>query len=495
MADRFYKLEDEAFPSFLSKSLDSTSGRATLGNVTLGSGPGLPVAASTVAKIKPGSDDRADPVEASYLEGQEQQAESQSFLREQPMFALSFKDDLDNADDFFAAHRLSDMLVKITLDESASQNQASMLRLCSPQGGSVHSRPTQLGSDLSTGLLTFKENTDAKPLPATADEGVDSDHFSGSNSSFLANEKLMSVDSLSSDITDDDMDPENLPVDELELYFNTLVPPVMQRGRVEGQEIPVAGATDNRSNPSSTEPEPYRHQFLDDYNQEDFQMPDVRLAATGMDSCPASDEDTEDELESARRNGNATRTRLLPSTSRQLVGESHRPSFRPGLEGGSSDDEASRGRGGPSPSGIEQRRSAEGQVLNPPVTGDGGGGDGSSGSEGSGTDGGVATLPLPATVVQTTYDALRGLGVVGSRAIGEESDGKLNLQGHNRNSLFRRTEMGDRVGPVGVGEASSSSGASRGTQRLPSVNWSMVLDRQGALNQSVRFQPLHQGAD
>lgn len=58
MADSFYKLEDEAFPSFLSKSLDSTSGRATLGNVTLGSGPGLPVAASTVAKIRPGSDNR-----------------------------------------------------------------------------------------------------------------------------------------------------------------------------------------------------------------------------------------------------------------------------------------------------------------------------------------------------------------------------------------------------------------------------------------------------
>lgn len=32
-------------------------------------------------------------------------------------------------------------------------------------------------------------------------EGVDSDHFSGSNSSFLANEKLMSVDSMNSDIT------------------------------------------------------------------------------------------------------------------------------------------------------------------------------------------------------------------------------------------------------------------------------------------------------
>ena len=56
-------------------------------------------------------------------------------------------------------------------------------------------------------------------------------------------------------------------------------------------------------------------------------MPDVRLAATGMDSCPASDEDTEDELEAARTHSfrtnasrNTSRTQLLlPSTSRQLV--------------------------------------------------------------------------------------------------------------------------------------------------------------------------------
>lgn len=37
---------------------------------------------------------------------------------------------------------------------------------------------------------------------------------------------------------DDDDDLNNLPDDELELYFNKLVPPAMQRGRVEGQEIP-----------------------------------------------------------------------------------------------------------------------------------------------------------------------------------------------------------------------------------------------------------------
>lgn len=51
------------------------------------------------------------------------------------------------------------------------------------------------------------------------------------------------------------------------------------------------------------------------------------------------------------------------------VGESNRPSFRPGLEGGSSDDEDSAGRGGHFLSGIEHRRSAEGQVISSPLTG------------------------------------------------------------------------------------------------------------------------------
>lgn len=51
------------------------------------------------------------------------------------------------------------------------------------------------------------------------------------------------------------------------------------------------------------------------------------------------------------------------------VGESNQPSFRPGLEGGSSDDESFSARGGPSVTGIEHRRSAEGQVINAPVTG------------------------------------------------------------------------------------------------------------------------------
>uniref|UniRef100_A0A3B3UYU8 Centrosomal protein 192 n=1 Tax=Poecilia latipinna TaxID=48699 RepID=A0A3B3UYU8_9TELE len=482
MAESFYKLEDETFPSFLGRSLDSD--RATLENVTLGSGPGLPVAASTVAKSRPSSDSRGDHEEASYLEGRAQEGKSQSSVAGHPKFSLGFKDDLENTDDFIATHHLTDMLIKISLDGSSSRNQGSVLGLLPTQTGSVSGRPTELGSDLSTGSLTIaqlgqKNNKKAVAVTSEADclqaGGLDSDSCSGSNSSFLVHEKLMSVETMNSDVTDDDLDLNNLPDDELEAYFNKLVPPATQRGRVEGQEIPVsrvAVAAGYTSDASSEEAHKRRYQFL---NQEDFRMPDVRLAATGMDSCPASDEDTEDELETARRNN--AKTRLLPSTSRQLVGESNRPSFRPGLEGGSSGDEASSGRGGPSLlPGIGHRRSAEGQVISSPVAGDGGGGDGSSGSEESGNDGGVSTIPVPVKVL-TTYDALRGLGIVGSSPLSEEDKKDFSSLPQNmRNGFPRFTQMGDRVGPVGTGEASSSSSVASHT------HWSRMLDRQEALD-------------
>ncbi|XP_043973198.1 centrosomal protein of 192 kDa isoform X2 [Gambusia affinis] len=485
MAESFYKLEDEAFPSFLGRSLDSD--RATLENVTLGSGPGLPVAASTVAKIRPSSDSRGDHEEASYLEGRAQLGKSQSSVAGHPKFSLGFKDDLETADDFIATHQLTDMLIKISLDGSASRNQGSVFGLLPTQTGSVSGRPTERGSDLSTGPLTIahvgqKNNKKAVAVTSEADRlqaGVlDSDSCSGSNSSFLVHEKLMSMDTMNSDVTDDDLDLNNLPDDELEVYFNKLVPPATQRGRVEGQEIPVTGvgvAAGYTSDASSEEAHKRRYQFL---NPEDFRMPDVRLAATGMDSCPASDEDTEDELETARRNN--AKTRLLPSTSRQLVGESNRPSFRPGLEGGSSGDEASSGRGGPSLlPGIGHRRSAEGQVISSPVAGDGGGGDGSSGSEESGNDGGVSTIPVPVKVL-TTYEALRGLGIVGSSPLSEEDNKDFSSLPQNmRNDFSRFTQIGDRVGPVGTGEASSSSAVASSASH---THWSRMLDRQEALD-------------
>lgn len=51
----------------------------------------------------------------------------------------------DTADNFIAAHRLSDMLVKINLDESASRNQASTVEPPPTQMRSVRGRPSELG--------------------------------------------------------------------------------------------------------------------------------------------------------------------------------------------------------------------------------------------------------------------------------------------------------------------------------------------------------------
>lgn len=74
--------------------------------------------------------------------------------------------------------------------------------------------------------------------------------------------------------------------------------------------------------------------------------------------------------------------------------------------------------------------------------GDGGGGDGSSGSEESGNDGGVSTIPIPTINVPTTYDALRGLGIVGSSAGGDDEDGDVNnLPGHLRINVSRPIEV------------------------------------------------------
>lgn len=76
------------------------------------------------------------------------------------------------------------------------------------------------------------------------------------------------------------------------------------------------------------------------------------------------------------------------------------------------------------------------------TAGDGGAGDGSSGSEDSGNDGGVSTIPLPSANVQTTYDVLRGLGIVGSSAAAADNSNASHLSGHGRNTFSLLTEVG-----------------------------------------------------
>ncbi|KAK0155831.1 hypothetical protein N1851_001660 [Merluccius polli] len=171
MADSFFNLEDEPLPSFLSCSLDSTGGRATLGNVTLGAGPGLPVAASTVAKMRAGADIsswrtwrrttaimvlvfcRGHVDDVSYLEGGQLSANG-----EKAKFSLSFKDDMDNADDFIAAHRFSDMLVKVHMDESQSRARDSVP---ASKSTTLQGRPTELGSGKKWTLLGLQRFLDS----------------------------------------------------------------------------------------------------------------------------------------------------------------------------------------------------------------------------------------------------------------------------------------------------------------------------------------------
>lgn len=62
------------------------------------------------------------------------------------LFICSHLSYRDNADDFIAAHRLSDMLVKVNLDDSVSRNQSSTVGAPLSQMRSVHGRPSEIGT-------------------------------------------------------------------------------------------------------------------------------------------------------------------------------------------------------------------------------------------------------------------------------------------------------------------------------------------------------------
>lgn len=55
--EEFRNIADETFPSYLGQSLNSSASVA-FENVTVSSNPGLPVAASTVARSQAGGDNR-----------------------------------------------------------------------------------------------------------------------------------------------------------------------------------------------------------------------------------------------------------------------------------------------------------------------------------------------------------------------------------------------------------------------------------------------------
>ncbi|GCB72399.1 hypothetical protein scyTo_0006285 [Scyliorhinus torazame] len=389
-----------------------------LENVTVSSNFGLPVAASTVAKNQCDSGNRIPDIQTSYLEeGRFSRADTHlsnvSNSETCKMFALSFKDELEHVNDFLDAHCIPDVTNK-HLDESPPSEVNSEHAF---SGKYNNRRDVKFGilsvgklDGIHSGLDSLTDDTNNKEkkvdgrkepgnFPATkqTDEDLSLRRYSDSLASLLEDERLLSLASLEDPSTDDEFDAEAFRDDRLEAYFKQLVPPGMKRGHTEGQELPEVQAAlqENR------------------WQQSDFQMPPVRQAATGMDSAPSSGTDTEDELEAVQQQSALQGQLLLSSSSRQLLGESNHPSFRPGLEGGSSDESI-----GPldelNDIGFEFRRSAEGQVINSPVVGDGG--DGSSGNE---EDGNVG-ISVPSN--STTYDDRWECEIVDRNIAGEEDD-------------------------------------------------------------------------
>ncbi|NXI36752.1 CE192 protein, partial [Galbula dea] len=241
----FRNIADETFPSFLGHSLNS-SASVILENVTISSNPGLPVAASTVARSKTSCDNRLSDICASYLEGKHSPPSGSSHSNQsdpEPLrrFALGFPDNMEGAT------RVKDpQPTPVSLRESHSR--------CGEQGQNVieHSDcsqdtllevlPHEQLEDVSTGKLLVPDSKNNKVAPSEPSEKliegeISSEHLSSSLSSFLENEKLSSLTSSEDDSTDNDIDDEEFFDNQLEAYFEQLMQPEITRGETNIQKL------------------------------------------------------------------------------------------------------------------------------------------------------------------------------------------------------------------------------------------------------------------
>ncbi|NXN43312.1 CE192 protein, partial [Rhinoptilus africanus] len=241
----FRNIADETFPSFLGHSL-SSSASVLFENVTISSNPGLPVAASTVARSKTGSDNRHSDICASYLEEKYSPPSGSSHSNKsdlEPMgrFALSFHDDTEVATQVEEPQPIS-----ISLKESHSiygeQDQNVMEHSKCSQDTLLEVLPLGRLEDLSTGMCVLPDSKNNKfgpsePTEKLTEGEISSDHLSNSLSSFLENEKLSSLASSEEDSTDDDIDDEEFFDNRLEAYFEQLIQPEMTRGGNDIQKL------------------------------------------------------------------------------------------------------------------------------------------------------------------------------------------------------------------------------------------------------------------
>ncbi|NWW48082.1 CE192 protein, partial [Pedionomus torquatus] len=240
----FRNIADETFPSFLGYSL-SSSASVVLENVTISSNPGLPVAASTVARTEMGCANRLSDICASYLEGKYSPLSGSSHGSQsdpEPMgrFALSIHDDTE-----VATQVKEPQPTCVSLKESHSiygeQDKNTTERSKCSQDTLLEVLPLERLEDLSTGICVLPDSKDNKvgppePTEKLIDGEISSEHLSNSLSSFLENEKLSSLTS-SEDSTDDDIDDEEFFDNQLEAYFEQMIQPEMATGDIAIQRL------------------------------------------------------------------------------------------------------------------------------------------------------------------------------------------------------------------------------------------------------------------
>ncbi|NXM05904.1 CE192 protein, partial [Tyrannus savana] len=235
----FRNIADETLPSFFGYSLNS-SASVVFDNVTVASNPGLPVAASTVARSQKGCDNRLSDNCASYLDGKHlspsgSSHSSQSGPEPVQRFALCFPDDME-----VATQVVEPQTTCVSLKESRSaygEQDQNVTEHSNRSQGTLREAlpPERLEVTFLCGC--FSQIGPSEPSERLLEGEISSDNLSNSLSSFLENEKLSSLPSSDEDATDDDIDDEEFFDNELEAYFEQLIKPEMTRGDTNLQKL------------------------------------------------------------------------------------------------------------------------------------------------------------------------------------------------------------------------------------------------------------------
>uniref|UniRef100_A0A452I327 Uncharacterized protein n=1 Tax=Gopherus agassizii TaxID=38772 RepID=A0A452I327_9SAUR len=309
----FRNIADETFPSFLANSLNSnTSG--ILENVTISSNLGLPVAASTVARTKTGCDNRLSDIQASYLEEGRFSLPSASShsdpsaVEPRGKLALSFQGDLGVTTLITEAQPVSDGLKESNLIQRGHNQDAIAECSSLSQDTLFDILPIEHLEDLSIGICSLpqskKENQIGAPDPG---------------------EKIS-------------------PSTNLSDHFSTSL-----SGFLENEKLLSFASLEGNSTDDNIDDEEFYDNQLEAYFKQ-LVSPEV----------PRGDCERQELSE-------CSTALKLPENGLKQIRETDKPSFRPGLEGNSS-DETSVGTVANN-SKIEYSQSAEHQVIGLSVTG------------------------------------------------------------------------------------------------------------------------------